>query len=207
MIELPTYLYIMLLTASMSTIGIFLFCAIPRSQMSLYRYRLWRVRDHVADKLYLNREVSGEDYVEGIKLVREIEMMILLLPAINLGLLIWFIPVFLLRKEKSKSEYLNQEWKRIENEVNLIVAKKMILGSLSGWLFVVVFCPISILVKGTLFLIRTVRTGNWGRFKGFLSLNAWQRLALPAFVISALALSIQSQIDSKFEELSVNHCY
>ena len=122
---------------------------IPSSNVSMYRYRLWRLRDRVADEV---REGAFEDVAQPRQLVRFIEGIIVLAPelgAVKLAVMRWSCrhvpdaeyPFSLEGLQPREREIMEA---RI-NELGALTVRRILFGSPSGWFLALILAPLALI--------------------------------------------------------------
>jgi hypothetical protein len=122
---------------------------IPSCNVSMYRYRLWRLRDQVADDV---REGVFQDATQPQRLVRFIEGIIVLAPelgAVKLAIMRWSCRHVPDAKYPFDLQALRPQDRKIMearlNELGTLTARRILFGSPSGWCLTLVLTPLALI--------------------------------------------------------------
>jgi hypothetical protein len=140
-----------------------IFLVVPSCMQSMFRHRLWRLRDNVVDQIRGERLVDAEPFR---KLVREIECAILAAREVSPFriTLLRFASRDLLRD--AKFDYFDPADVDVSdrvlaegylNELRAAFYRQMLFGSPSGWLLLIVLSVLTFPVAVAVVLLRLIR--------------------------------------------------
>jgi hypothetical protein len=141
---------------------------VPSNLRSLFRYRLWRLRDQMVDQVILGK-LPPIPFVENY--IRMIEVVIMRTSQITLLHWAW-APTSSSAVERFESDLreaeriLSDDQKRLleqsRGQFQGIIVHRLLFGSVSGWGFLAVSCPIVTVVLVYKFAKKGL-TLSWGR--------------------------------------------
>ncbi len=137
---------------------------IPSCNVSMYRYRLWRLRDRVADEL---REGTFQEAEQAKGLLHFIEAVIVLAPElgpVKLGVMLWSCRHVPDPEDPFKLEALSPQDKVLMeerlNELGGLTARHVLFGSPSGWVVTFVLGTFAFATSLVVHLLRGAPDGR-----------------------------------------------
>lgn len=126
---------------------------VPRNLRSIFRYRLWRLRDEVVDDVLAGRMPHSpliRSFIGGVEGIIEHASHVTLLRALCIPVSPALVRkhrgfVFTHFRELSKDE--RAKYKSYEKSMRSIVMRRLLLGSVSGWAFLVAIFPVAYAVE------------------------------------------------------------
>jgi hypothetical protein len=137
---------------------------IPSCNVSLYRYRLWRLRDGLADEV---RQGAFQDAAPARAVIAFIESLIVLAPqlgAVKLGVMLWSCRHVPDAPDPFKLESLAPRDRQMVqtrlDTVGGLTARHLLLGSPSGWALLVILGIPTFVISLAAFLLRGAPAGS-----------------------------------------------
>lgn len=137
---------------------------IPSCNVSMYRYRLWRLRDRLADEI---REGVFEAKEQPKALLGFVEGVIVLAPnigAVKLGVMLWSTRHTPDPEDPIKLDALSPGDKKLMeerlSELGGLTAKHVLLGSPSGWIVTFVLGTFAFATSLIVYLLRGAPDGS-----------------------------------------------